>query len=240
MPTPTAAELLWGTRQRPTRGPKPSLSLERIIGEAIVLADAEGLANLSMQRLAERLGHTKMSLYRYVPGRAELVTLMVDFGLGVPFDFGATTAVAGEPCWRTRLRAWTIAIFVRFRTHPWSLEVTVGPRVFGPNELGWLEVALSALSASGLAAAERLDAVVLLTGHARNLARQTSTAPTAGTFEQRIAPGLADVLTTHGERYPEAVAAFTDPISSEPDEALRFGLERILDGLAVLIAERAR
>src|ERR1700729_3685391 len=84
MAAPTALDLLWGARDRPRRGPRPSLSLERIVTEAISLADAEGLANLSMQHLAERLGCAKMALYRYVPGKAELVALMLDGGLGDP------------------------------------------------------------------------------------------------------------------------------------------------------------
>src|ERR1700761_2345616 len=84
MAAPTTFELLWGEPPRPRRGPKPSLSLERIVAEAIALADADGLANLSMQHLAERLGCAKMALYRYVPGKAELVALMLDPGLGAP------------------------------------------------------------------------------------------------------------------------------------------------------------
>src|ERR1700729_1512024 len=84
MAPPTALDLLWGTRDRPRRGPRPSLSLDRIVAEAIALADEEGLANLSMQHLAERLGCAKMALYRYVPGKSELVALMVDAALGDP------------------------------------------------------------------------------------------------------------------------------------------------------------
>src|ERR1700721_418893 len=84
MAAPTALDLLWGARDRPRRGPRPSLSLERIVTEAISLADAEGLANLSMQHLAERLGCAKMALYRYVLGKSQLVALMVDAALGDP------------------------------------------------------------------------------------------------------------------------------------------------------------
>src|ERR1700742_2125383 len=84
MATPSALDLLWGTPARPRRGPKPSLTRERIVTAAIALADAEGLASLSMQHLAERLGCAKMALYRYVPGKAELVALMLDAGLGDP------------------------------------------------------------------------------------------------------------------------------------------------------------
>src|SRR3984957_4776793 len=89
---PTALDLLWGTRDRPRRGPRPSLSLDRIVAAAISLADEEGLANLSMQRLAERLGCAKMALYRYVPGKSELVALMVDAALGDPPEPPAPTS----------------------------------------------------------------------------------------------------------------------------------------------------
>src|SRR5580693_8990221 len=101
MAAPTALDLLWGTAQRPRRGPRPSLSLEQIVTEAIALADAEGLANLSMQHVAERLGCAKMALYRYVPGKTELVALMVDAGLGDPPE------VPGGASWEAgpRLRA---------------------------------------------------------------------------------------------------------------------------------------
>src|SRR3954462_8643105 len=57
-------ELLWGLRERPTRGPKPALSIERIADAAVAVADAEGLAAVSMQRVASELDFTKMSLYR--------------------------------------------------------------------------------------------------------------------------------------------------------------------------------
>ena len=74
-------DYLWGGRSGATRGPKPGLSLEGIAEAAIAIADAEGLAAVSMQRVAADLGFTKMSLYRYLPGKAELVALMVERGL---------------------------------------------------------------------------------------------------------------------------------------------------------------
>ncbi|GAA1306681.1 TetR/AcrR family transcriptional regulator [Saccharothrix xinjiangensis] len=67
-------ELLWGER--------PALNLARIVGAAVAVADEEGLAGLSMRKVAERLGFTTMSLYRHVPGRDHLVDLMCDAVLG--------------------------------------------------------------------------------------------------------------------------------------------------------------
>ncbi|MBK3547134.1 TetR/AcrR family transcriptional regulator, partial [Streptomyces sp. MBT60] len=78
-------ELLWGTGERPSRGPKPGLTLDRIVTAAVAVADAEGLAAVSMRRLSTELGTGTMSLYRYVPGKSELLDLMFDRVLGEPF-----------------------------------------------------------------------------------------------------------------------------------------------------------
>jgi AcrR family transcriptional regulator len=237
MSAPTTLDLLWGTGQRPRRGPKPSLSLERIVAEAIALTDAQGLASLSMNHLAERLGCAKMALYRYVPGKAELVALMVDTALGDPPPPPADAA-PGEQPWRAVLRLWAMTIFGRYRAHPWAIEATAGARPVGPHEMSWLETALAALAGTGLTGAERLDTVVLLNGHVRSLVQVTSARPESA--EQDVARQAAEVPPTHADRYPQVRAAFSD--SSQPagrDNALHFGIDRILDGLAALIAARS-
>src|SRR4051812_44346794 len=98
-------DFLWGARARPTRGPKPALSLEQIADAAIAVADADGLAAVSMQRVAADLGYTKMSLYRYLPGKAELVALMLERGLGEPPVLRATDWAAGLKQWAHLLLA---------------------------------------------------------------------------------------------------------------------------------------
>ncbi|WP_084522973.1 TetR/AcrR family transcriptional regulator [Nocardia inohanensis] len=244
MAGPTTLELLWGTQQqRPKRGPKPSLTLERIVGEAIALADAEGLANLSMARLAERLGCAKMALYRYVPGKTELAALMADAALGPAPEVPAGHADTPHG-WRDYLTEWTVTVFQRYYAHPWGLELAVGVRPSGPNELSWPETALTVLRDKRLTASEQLDAVVLLLGHARSLVQQVAT-PAAATegVEERLAEQLAGVLAVHGERYPHLTAALAEQAAQPPaengrDDALRFGIDRILDGLAALMAAR--
>jgi AcrR family transcriptional regulator len=238
MATPSAFDLLWGSGGRPRRGPKPSLSLERIVTEAIALADADGLASLSMAHLAERLGCAKMALYRYVPGKAELVALMVDAGLGdpPPAPVQAAESARGEPAWRAVLRQWATTIHQRYRAHPWAIEATVGARPTGPNELAWMENALAALAGTGLTGSERLDAVVLLNGHVRGLVQVTSAGQQ---LEGEIARQVGLALSAHAERYPQVLAAFSAGAGpGGRDNALDFGIDRILDGLAVLIAER--
>ncbi|MGH3621146.1 MAG: TetR/AcrR family transcriptional regulator, partial [Sciscionella sp.] len=66
-------ELLWSIGEAPSRGPKQRLSLAEVVRAAIELADVDGLGALSMRRVAERLGIGTMSLYTYVPAKAELI-----------------------------------------------------------------------------------------------------------------------------------------------------------------------
>ncbi|PXX68737.1 TetR family transcriptional regulator [Nocardia tenerifensis] len=242
MPTPTTVQLLWGTQQRPKRGPKPALSLPAIVAEAIALVDAEGLANLSMQRLAERLGFTKMSLYRYVPGKEQLTALMLDAAMGTPPD---TAAVLRDPAgggWRAALRLWAESILERYEAHPWAIELTLGQRPLGPNEMGWTESALVALGDTGLTGSERLDTIVLVNGHIRSLVQQTQSLGDDAT--QRLADQFAEMMSVAGERFPAVAAAFAEEAASAgsggANKAMDFGIERVLDGLGVLIAARAR
>src|SRR5665213_2276477 len=90
--------LLWGLAGTGRRGPKPRHSVEDVVEAAIALADAEGLAALSMRRVAGMLGLSPMSLYTYVPSKAELVDLMLDRIAGE-----AQTPDAPVEGWRARL-----------------------------------------------------------------------------------------------------------------------------------------
>lgn len=240
MPAPTTLELLWGTPDRPRRGPKPSLTLERIVTEAIDLADTEGLANLSMARLAERVGCAKMALYRYIPGRTELTALMLDSALGVPPEIDAAQPDSPEP-WRGYLRHWTETFYERVRVHPWANEVATGIRPMGPNELAWVDRPLSVLADTGLTNSEQFDSVALLLWHARGVAQQTMAITGDDPAEEQMARELGAVMAAQAERFPHAIAAFASALGGKPDDegnALTFGIDRILDGLAALISTR--
>ncbi|MFJ9952366.1 TetR/AcrR family transcriptional regulator [Kitasatospora sp. NPDC091207] len=238
------ARLLWGPHQKPSRGPKPALSLERIARAGIEIADAEGIGAVSMQRVAGLLDYTKMSLYRYVPGKAELVALMVEAAIGEPTPAGppGTPPTGGAPedappAWRTELHAWARQVAATFGAHPWLLDATVGPRVPGPKELSWLERVVAALDGTGLTGPERMDTAVLLAGHVRGITEQLRAAGPAGRPESELVAVLGGLVQEHAERFPALAVAMTE--RDGRDQALEFGLERILDGLAALIARRS-
>src|ERR1700754_2329643 len=85
-PFPASVEAAWGLTTRPAKGPKPALTLERIVTAAVHVAATDGLAAVSMSRVAAEGGATAMALYRYVGNKNELLALMVDAGLGSPPD----------------------------------------------------------------------------------------------------------------------------------------------------------
>jgi AcrR family transcriptional regulator len=227
-------ELLWGPQQPPSRGPKPAMTLEGIAGAAIGIADAEGLDAVSMQRVAGELSFTKMSLYRYVPGKAELVAVMTDLAIGAP-----TERQPGP--WREGLRAWAMDLYATFEKHPWLLHSTVGRRLLGPNELGWMDLGVQALADTGLTGGEQLDSILVVVGHIRTIAQQSLTTPggTTGITEDHITAQLTEILSTQADRFPGLAAAMTT-LGGSQNQGLTFGLDRILDGLDVLIQTRVK
>jgi AcrR family transcriptional regulator len=227
-------ELLWPGEATTARGPKPALSIGEIVRTSIELADRDGLAALSMRGVAERLGFSVMSLYRHVPGKDELIEVMLDTALGDP------PVLDGKAGWRAQLTGWARASSEVFHRHPWLIEAVVSRAPIGPNRLRWFDAGLQAVSALGLAARERV-AVVLLTdsyvrgaaqvalGVARATARQEMTPAEWGAVYRRV---LDRVVTA--ERYPalaEIVAAGALGRSGAATDDFEFGLVRVLDGI---------
>jgi AcrR family transcriptional regulator len=226
------SEMLWERRAHSTRGRKPTLSLEAIARTGIAIADAEGLAATTMQRVGEALGVTKMALYRHVPGKDALVALMLDTGLGEP---PRLENVPGG--WRSKLARWAREMFELFSRHPWAIEVAVGARVMGPNELGWLEQALAALDGVRLEGSEKFDVAATLSWHVRASAQQAA-ASAGESPEEELFAGIAALLRGREERFPSVAAALAGTARESQDQALDFGLDRFLDGVELLIAGR--
>src|SRR5687768_1469122 len=105
-------ELLWGLQERKRRGPRPRLQVADIVRAAITIADGEGLGALSMRRVADVLGVATMSLYSYVPGKAELLDLMLDTVFG-------ETPRPPIADWRGGLAAIARSNWDLYHRHPW-------------------------------------------------------------------------------------------------------------------------
>ncbi len=223
---PSSFDLLWGVKDKATRGPKRVLSLDTVLGAAIEVVTAEGLGALTMARVATHLDVTTMALYRYVPGKAELIELMSDKAVGQP------PANGGE-AWRLEIECWARASLAMFLRRPWLLEVIAHRTSVGPNWLAWLNAALDALSTSGLRNKDMIPAVLLIDSHVRSTAQLRTGAPATSQWAENFGHVLESV---HGNaRY----AALTRLVMSDgfgaPDEdgpiPFEFGLQRVLDGI---------
>lgn len=228
--------LLWGAVPESTRGPRPGLTVERIVGAAIRLADAQGLTALSMRNLASALEVGTMTLYRYVPGRAELVALMVEQvqGPGEPLDEGLG--------WRERVTAHARGEWELYRRHPWVLQMEQGRPLLGPRAMEATEIALRAYDGTGLSPRERVSMVLLVSSFVSGLARggveSTTAAAVTGISDEEWWGAHAPYMDTGvTDRYPLLVEAGNTGAWEHEAQETYFaeGLERILDGIEMRV-----
>src|SRR5580658_11065550 len=157
---PGGVAAAWGVRERSHKGPRPALSLSRIVAAAVRVADTEGLDAVSMGRVAAELGTAPMSLYRHVSSKEELLTLMVD----AAWDEAPGTPVAGEG-WRAGLARWAWALRAGARRHPWVVRIPLNSLPIMPNEVGWFELALACMRDTELTEARKASVIMLLAGY---------------------------------------------------------------------------
>ncbi|WP_329386246.1 TetR/AcrR family transcriptional regulator [Streptomyces sp. NBC_01716] len=235
-------ELLWGTGERATQGPKPGLTLGRIVTAAVELADAEGLAAVSMRRLSTELGAGTMSLYRHVPGRAELVDLMLDRVQGETAHPAEDAAAA--PNWRGTVEAAARGELALYQAHPWLLSVNQTRPVLGPGAVGGMEAMLAGIKDMGLTDPELISVIIMVSGYVSGVARtqvhaveaRTATGISDDEFWRAQEPVLAAVMTSG--RFPLMAGLSAEAFGPGFDH-FEFGLQRLLDGLAVLVERRA-
>jgi AcrR family transcriptional regulator len=228
-------QLLWrDTAAAPKHGPRQGLSIDAVVHSATSIADAEGLDAVTMRRVAQALGVAPMTLYTYVPGKAELLDLMLD----AAYARMPRADTSGRP-WRQRLTAIADENRALHRAHPWVATVSTRRPTLGPGLMAKYEHELSALDGLGLDDVTMDDALTYLLSFVQGCA-VTHDEPAmsdqewwaanepllAKVFDERAYPTAARVGSAAGAAHGSAY---------DPDHAYRFGLDRVLDGLAVLI-----
>lgn len=232
--------LLWHGRQPTSRGPKPGLTLEAIIAAAVALADRDGLAALSMRKVAAELEVGTMTLYRYVPGKGELLDLMLDHVNGPP---EALEPHRGKD-WRSVLELVARGTWRMYVKHPWLLQVNQARPILGPNALAGFDFALASLDGLGLTGREKVAMLIAIdsyvTGTARTYVLQQQASEESGISDEEFwaaqEPTLREAMAS-GD-YPQIAALPEDAFSLAGEEALEFGLAPLLDGFAAFIAAK--
>ena len=205
---------------RPRRGPKPSLSGEQVVTTAIQIADRDGLGGLSMREIAAP--------------RDSAPSGQAPFGRALSWQ--ARLALLAEQHWSVLL------------AHPWLLQIAASRPLLGPNMTGFYDAELAAVDGLGLTDIDMDLVVSLLDDYVRGAARGAVEAAEAqartGISDQQwwhtYGPLLADVLDP--ARYPTAVrvgAAAGTEYGGAHDQArsFRFGLQRIIDGIALFVGQ---
>ncbi len=231
--------LLWRGRlgeESGTRGPRKRLSLDEIVDAAIDFADREGLENFSLRRVAEQLGTSATSLYTYVPGKPELIALMVDQAIG------RTPLPAHEGPLRERLRVISHLLWEEYHRHPWLLGAQSHRPWIGPNISARYEWELEAVDNCGLDDISMDHAITLIESHT---AASAANNINAGRLVERS--GISDLewWNANAPVLGEVMPADEFPISGRVGSAVgmeygaitshravyEFGLEVILDGI---------
>ncbi|MEU8365209.1 TetR/AcrR family transcriptional regulator [Nonomuraea sp. NPDC048882] len=226
-------ELLWREKEHE---PRRGLTTGRIVRAAVELADAEGLEGLSMRKVADRLGFTTMSLYRHVPGREQLIELMLDEVMGEH-----PRPQEGEAGWRTRLEAVARQAWELRRRHPWMAEVRGTRHVPGPNGVAHYDHMLAALAGTSLRPSEVIAAIALVgrfvDAEALVLVETQREERRSGVSEQEWW-GARESLYERLDRYPTLTHLWESGGWDQPEDSFEFGLARVLDGIEALINKR--
>ena len=232
-----------GQRHPPRRA--TALSRDEIVRAAIEVADAEGPEAVSMRRIARELNSGTMSLYWHIGSKEELLDLMI--------DSIAADAEAPEPSgdWRKDLRAIARTTRASLHRHPWAVNFMGGRPPTGPKTLRNLERSLSSLDGLGLDKVTAISSLMtvgtyVLGAVLREIQEANGERYMADQFagmsdaeKQAVLAEFAERVRQSG-RYPHMVAMMNEGIDPDAadtrDERFEFGLDCLLDGLALRIS----
>ncbi|GAA3210710.1 TetR/AcrR family transcriptional regulator C-terminal domain-containing protein [Actinocorallia longicatena] len=226
---------MW-TRNPPSR--RPALTREAIVAAAIEIGDTEGLAAISIRRIAAHLGARAMSLYTHIDRKEDLLDLMADEVISE-----ILVADAELPAdWReaiTRITRLERQVLLR---HPWLTEM-IGFQRFspGPNRLHHLEQCLKALDGLGLDGPSAIRVVGAVTHYMLGcVIREASDADLhrdrCGGHDEKLPYLLA---LTEGPEFPRLgpllrAGSFVKP---SPEQRFEQGLEWLLDGIEASVGK---
>jgi AcrR family transcriptional regulator len=231
--------VIWNRPERAARGPAPSLSRQQIARAAVTLADTSGIEAVSMRTLAGELGVGATSLYRYVDRRDEVIELMVDAVMANDLHF----EIGGD--WRCDLRSFAYGLRAMTLRHPWMAVPSASLRNFGPNEAQHYERVLSAIDGLGLEIDEMLVMVETLGAYVRGrvleeLSEQEAVRRSGMDQQEWMQTQMPFIesLVDSG-RFPLLTRVVFDAQAPHDPDGLEhgfaLGLERVLDGLAMML-----
>lgn len=227
-------QLLWAPS---TRVGRSGTTVGAIVDAAIALSDAEGLPALTMRGLAGQVGVGAMTLYGYVPGRPELLELMLDRVSAQTYDGRSLPGDTGG--WRAGMEHVARRTFEQGLEHPWVTEIAPGRPVLGPGVCRRYELELTPLDDIGLSDQEMdhvLSAVTSLASHCARWQHALDRVRAETGLDDRqwwehqqpqLAPAIEALELPISTRVGTTVASAGEPLA-----VLHTGMKFLLDGVA--------
>lgn len=208
--------------------PPRKLTPDAVVTAALAMADAQGLAALTMRALARRLGVEAMSLYHHFAGKDALLDAMVDR------VYGEIDLPDASGDWRAELRRRSVSVREVLHRHPWALPLMESRRAPGPANLAYHEANIACLRGAGFTAEQVAQAYAVVDAFVYGFVLQEATLP----FDS----GEEAAAMIREEAFGAALATqpnmvwFTEQVILVPGYsfAREFGpgLDLVLDGLA--------
>lgn len=211
-------QLLWSPA---TKMGRSGTTLDAVVEHAVALADAEGIGALTMRRLADEVGVGAMTLYGYVPGKPELLELMIDRVAST--TYAGRDKPADNPDWRTATRHIATCNYEHAVAHGWLGDVSPARPILGPGNLAKYEDELAPLDGIGLTDLQMDQALTHVLATTQYAARwqvamdraRTETKLSDTQWWQAVGPRLGDMLGDNdlpvSSRVGQSVANAGDP-----------------------------
>jgi AcrR family transcriptional regulator len=209
-------------------GDRTPLSRERVLRSAVAIADAGGIAALTIRSLAEDLGVKPMSVYHHVAGKAEILDSIVDL------VFAEIDLPAPGGDWEAEIRRRSHSARAVLRQHPWAIGLMESRTSPGPATLKHHDANIGTLRAAGFSVPMTAHAYALIDSYVYGFALQEAALPFEGpdTVAEVAAP-MMELFTTG--QYPHLVELTTEHVLQpgyDFGDEFEFGLSLILAGLA--------
>ena len=206
------------------------LSKQRVVLEAVRMADREGVAGLSMRRLASALGAGAMSIYHYVASKDELLDAMIDV------VFAEIELPDEETDWASAMRRRSVSARDALARHPWAIGLMESRTSPGPANLRHREAVTACLRRAGFSVVMATHANWLLDCYVYGFALQEASLPfdTADEFADMAEDVYLPQLSPDKFPYLNESAAVLFAEGYDPAQEFIFGLDVILAALEPL------
>lgn len=213
--------------------PRLRLSRDRVLRAAVGLADRDGIAALTMRRLAEDLGHEAMSLYYHVANKDDLLDGVVDVVAREILEAADAVAPAGA-AWKDAVRRRVLAAREVMLRHPWAPQVFETRTTMSPAVVLHHDRLVGLMHGGGLSYDVVHHALHVLGSRALGFTQELFDPGDAGGDDpSAMLDGFADQVPNLAGMLREV--AHTDPDSTlgwcDDQAEFEFGLDLILDGL---------